>query len=213
MHMHVQNLFVAGTDTVAAAVVWTMTALMLKPSVMKKVQTEIRALTKLAGRRSSSSSLLAVNEDDIKELPYLKAVVLEALRLYPPAPLLYRTAQECTRVEGYDIKPGTQVIINGWAIGRDPENWENAEEFEPERFMIRRNHKDALEMMLPFGGGRRGCPGKEMGLISIHLALANLLYSFDWALPDGIIDTHVLPGLTMHKRNPLLLLPTPYHPS
>ncbi|KAL8506949.1 hypothetical protein ACS0TY_017729 [Phlomoides rotata] len=200
------DLYVAGTDTVAAAIVWTMTALMLKPTVMNKAQAEIRGLEEKKGR-------CAVGEDDIKELPYLKAVVLEALRLYPPAPLLYRTTQECTRVEGYDIEAGTQVIINGWAIGRDPESWEKAEEFEPERFMT--SERDAFEMMLPFGGGRRGCPGKEMGLISVHLALANLLYSFDWALPEDhlIIDTHTLPGLTMHKKNPLLILPTNYHAS
>ncbi|PIN20374.1 Cytochrome P450 CYP2 subfamily [Handroanthus impetiginosus] len=204
------NLFVAGTDTVAAAVVWTMTGLMLRPAVMKKAQTEIRAAIGEKG---------TVDEDDIKKFPYLKAMVLESLRLYPPAPLVFRTQildQECT-VEGYKIKPGTSVFINGWAIARDPETWEDdPNEFLPERFMKGRNDNWVFDQfeMIPFGGGRRGCPGLGMGLISIELALANLLYSFDWALPGGTmpgdVDTDALPGLTMHKKNALVLLPTKY---
>ncbi|KAL0320078.1 UNVERIFIED_CONTAM: cytochrome [Sesamum radiatum] len=209
------NLFVAGTDTVAAAVVWAMTGLMLNPAVMKKAQTEIRQFIGQKGK---------VDEDDIRNLPYLKAVVLETLRLYPPAPLLFRTQildEDCI-VDGYTIKPGTSVIINGWAIGRDPETWQDPEEFQPERFMTSNggvvdvSAKTGEFEMIPFGGGRRGCPGMGMGLISAELALANLLYSFDWALPAAapgsnaqyVIDTDALPGLTTHKKNPLLLVAT-----
>ncbi|KAL0311153.1 UNVERIFIED_CONTAM: cytochrome [Sesamum angustifolium] len=206
------NLFVAGTDTVAAAVVWAMTGLMLNPAVMKKAQTEIRQFIGEKGQ---------VDEDDIRNLPYLKAVVLETLRLYPPAPLLFRTQildEDCV-LDGYKIKPGTSVIINGWAIGRDPETWQEPEEFQPERFMTSNggvvdvSAKTGEFEMIPFGGGRRGCPGMGMGLISAELALANLLYSFDWALPaaapgSNVIDTDALPGLTTHKKNPLLLVAT-----
>ncbi|KAI3465531.1 hypothetical protein Pfo_022194 [Paulownia fortunei] len=205
------NLFVAGTDTVAASVVWAMTGLMLRPAIMKKAQTQIREVTGQKG---------IVDEDDIKKLPYLKAVVLEALRLYPPAPLLFRTQilhDECT-VEGYKIDPGTSVFINGWAIARDPETWQYPDEFRPERFMTSDcvfDNKAGEFEMIPFGGGRRGCPGMGMGLISTELALANLLYSFDWALPDGMkvqdIDTDALPGLTMHKKNALVLVATKYN--
>ncbi|KAK4386348.1 cytochrome [Sesamum angolense] len=206
------NLFVAGTDTVAAAVVWAMTGLMLNPAVMKKAQTEIRQFIGEKGQ---------VDDDDIRNLPYLKAVVLETLRLYPPAPLLFRTQildEDCV-LDGYKIKPGTSVIINGWAIGRDPETWQDPEEFQPERFMTSNggvvdvSAKTGEFEMIPFGGGRRGCPGMGMGLISAELALANLLYSFDWALPaaapgSNVIDTDALPGLTTHKKNPLLLVAT-----
>ncbi|KAK6142323.1 hypothetical protein DH2020_022671 [Rehmannia glutinosa] len=199
------NLFVAGTDTVAAAVVWTMTALMLNPTIMNKAQTEIK---QLIGNKGT------VDEDDIKKLPYLKAVVLESLRLYPPAPLIFRTQisnQHCT-IDGYKIEPGTSVFINGWAMARDPETWKDPDEFRPERFTNSSWDGGVFEM-IPFGGGRRGCPGMGMGLISTELALANLLYSFDWALPsngdnDGV-DTEALPGLTMHKKNPLVLVATP----
>ncbi|KAL0284966.1 UNVERIFIED_CONTAM: cytochrome [Sesamum calycinum] len=202
---------VAGTDTVAAAVVWAMTGLMLNPAVMKKAQTEIRQFIGEKGQ---------VDEDDIRNLPYLKAVVLETLRLYPPAPLLFRTQildEDCV-LDGYKIKPGTSVIINGWAIGRDPETWQDPEEFQPERFMTSNggvvdvSAKTGEFEMIPFGGGE-GVAGMEWGLISAELALANLLYSFDWALPaaapgSNVIDTDALPGLTTHKKNPLLLVAT-----
>ncbi|KAL3615346.1 hypothetical protein CASFOL_041007 [Castilleja foliolosa] len=203
------DLLVAGTDTVAAALVWSMTALMLRPEIMKQAQAQIRQLVGPKG---------FVDEDDIKKLPYLKAVVLEALRLYPPAPLLFRTQilklREYIDVDGYQIEPGTSVFINGWAMARDPETWTDPDEFRPERFT---SNLDILKgggfEMVPFGGGRRGCPGMEMGLISTELALANLLYSFDWALPDdrAFIDTEALPGLTMHKKNPLVLVATKYN--
>ncbi|KAK4492925.1 hypothetical protein RD792_000252 [Penstemon davidsonii] len=184
---------------------------------MRKAQAEIR---EVIGKKG------IVEESDVKKLTYLKAVVLEVLRMYPPAPLLFRkqiTQEECL-IEGYKIRPGTTVIINGWAIGRDPETWKNPNEFKPERFMISSTTNDDSMVtfdikadqfeMIPFGGGRRGCPGMEMGLKSIELALANLLYAFHWALPHGMrvedIDTNSTPGLTMHKKNALVLMATSY---
>lgn len=189
----------------AAAIVWTMTALMLNPTVMKKAQAEIK---QAIGYKKE-----LIVEDELDKLPYLKAVVMEALRLYPPAPFLYRTQvhkndrNEAALIDGYEIKPGTTFIINGWAIARDPKTWEDPDEFVPERFMTKVEHSEFE--MIPFGGGRRGCPGMGMGLVSIHLAMANLLYSFDWAVPPSYptIDTDALPGLTMHKKNPLILVP------
>lgn len=208
------DLFVAGTDTVAAGIVWTMTALIKRPELMKKAQTEIREIVGKYGK---------VSEEVIKKLPYLRAAVFESLRLYPPAPLLYRkqiTQDECV-IDSYKIQPGTSVIINGWAISRDPETWENPEEFLPERFMtddqgdrVFVTRMGGLEM-IPFGGGRRGCPGMGMGMISIQLALANLLYSFDWVFPCGVkmndVDTDAFPGLTTHKKNALVLVPCKYN--
>lgn len=210
----IQNLYVAGTDTVAAAIVWTMTALIKRPELMKKAQTEIREIVGKYGK---------VSEEDIKKLPYLRATVFESLRLYPPAPLLYRKQirqDECV-IDSYKIEPGTSVIINGWAISRDPETWENPEEFLPERFMaddqgdqVSVTRMGGLEM-IPFGGGRRGCPGMGLGIISIQLAVANLLYSFDWGFPCGVtmndVDTDAFPGLTTHKKNALVLVPCKYN--
>ncbi|XP_022864684.1 cytochrome P450 83B1-like [Olea europaea var. sylvestris] len=200
------DLFVAGTDTVAAALVWTMTALMMRPCIMKEAQTEIR---NVIGEKGT------VSEEDIKKLPYLKAVIMETLRLYPPAPLIFRqdtTGGYFRTIDGYKIQPGTRIFINGWAISRDAETWQNPDTFAPERFI--NSNKVADFAMIPFGGGRRGCPGMSMGLIALELALANLLYTFDWEMPYGMkmedIDTDAIPGLTMHKKNALLLLPKKY---
>ncbi|KAL8049017.1 hypothetical protein ABFS82_07G107600 [Erythranthe guttata] len=201
------NIFIAATDTSAASTVWTMTALMKAPRVMEKVQAEIRNSIAKKGK---------VDENDLPKLPYLKAVISETLRLYPPAPLLVprQTIEKCT-LEGYVIEPRTLVYVNAWAIARDPDYWENPDEFLPERFLNSNiDIKGQDYGVIPFGSGRRICPGMYMGLANVELTVANLLYSFNWELPPGIqakdIDTDVMPGLTMHKKNALLLAPKKY---
>ncbi|KAK4482500.1 hypothetical protein RD792_009659 [Penstemon davidsonii] len=197
------NIFVAGTDTTAATITWAMTALIKKPRVLKKVQGEIRGFIGKKGR---------VDEDDIEKLSYFKAVVKETLRLYPPAPLsLPRETTISCIVNGYQIEPKTMVFVNLWAIGRDPEFWENPNEFLPERFLNSsidfRGHDFGF---IPFGSGRRHCPGISLGIAEIELAISNLLYSFDWELPHGVteddIDTNGAPGTTVHKKNALCLI-------
>ncbi|KAL8499150.1 hypothetical protein ACS0TY_022215 [Phlomoides rotata] len=201
------NIFVAATDTSAASTVWTMTALMKTPKVMKKVQTEIRNLIGKKGK---------VDEDDLPNLSYLKAVICETLRLYPPAPLLVprETMERCT-LEGYEIQARTLVHVNAWAIARDPEYWENPDEFLPERFLNSNIDIKGQDFgVLPFGSGRRICPGMLMGLINVELTVGNLLYNFDWEMPPLIraedIDFNVLPGITMHKKNSLILVAKKY---
>ncbi|XP_049370052.1 6,7,8-trihydroxycoumarin synthase-like [Solanum verrucosum] len=203
----VMNVLLAGSETSAAAVVWTMTALIKNPKAMKKVQDEIR---KSIGNKG------IVNEDDIQNMPYFKAVIKEAFRLYPPVPLLVpRETMKKSTLEGYEIQPGTIVQVNAWAIARDSEIWENSKEFIPERFLNSDiDFKGQDFEFIPFGAGRRGCPGMALGVASVELALSNLLYSFDWELPFGMkkedIDTDVKPGLTMHKKNDLCLIPKYY---
>ncbi|XP_073151669.1 6,7,8-trihydroxycoumarin synthase-like [Henckelia pumila] len=201
------DIFVAGTDTSAAVTVWAMTALIKNPDVMKKLQKEIRETIGNKG---------FVNENDVPKLPYLKAVIKETLRLYPPAPLLLpRESLEERIIEGYTIPSKTLVYVNAWAIARDSQCWENPNEFSPERFL--NSSIDVIGQdfeVIPFGAGRRGCPGISMGLATVDLALANLVYYFDWELPKGmrkeVVDTDVLPGITMHKKNPLCLSPRNY---
>ncbi|KAK6161576.1 hypothetical protein DH2020_004957 [Rehmannia glutinosa] len=201
------NIFVGATDTSAASTIWTMTALMKAPKVMEKAQAEIRNLIGKKGK---------VDKDDLPKLPYLKAVINETFRLYPPAPLLVprETVEKCT-LDGYEIQPKTVVYVNAWAVARDLEYWENPDEFLPERFL--NNNIDIKGQdfgVIPFGSGRRICPGIFMGLANMELTVANLLYSFDWKLPPGIeiedVDTDVLRGITMHKKNALLLVPKKY---
>ncbi|XP_057781316.1 6,7,8-trihydroxycoumarin synthase-like [Salvia miltiorrhiza] len=199
------DIFIAGAETSSSAIIWTMTALMKSPNNIKqKLQNEIRSLVGEKGK---------VDEDDLPKLPYLRAVVNESMRLYPPGPLLIprETIERCT-LEGYQIQPKTMVFVNAWAIARDPEYWENPDEFVPERFLNSVKGKDFE--FLPFGAGRRICPGMAMGLLNVELTLANLLYSFDWGLPIGVqtddVDTTPSPGLAMQKKTPLLVVPKNY---
>ncbi|MCD7472196.1 hypothetical protein HAX54_013204 [Datura stramonium] len=146
------DIFSGGTDTSAAAVIWAMTALIKNPKSMKKVQEEIR---KSIGNKG------LVNEDDIQNMPYLIAVIKEIFRLYPSIPLLLpRQTMQKSTLQGYEIQPGTIIYVNSWAIARDAEIWKNPEEFIPERFLNNDiDFKGQNFELIPFGAGRRGCPG------------------------------------------------------
>ncbi|KAL1814934.1 hypothetical protein ACET3Z_017508 [Daucus carota] len=198
------NFIVAGSDTNAAVVVWAMTLLVKNPTTMKKVQDEVREFTGNKG---------FVDENDIQKLVYLKAVVKETMRLNPPAPLLVprETTEKCV-ISGYEIDAKTLVYINAYALGRDPEFWVNPDKFLPERFLNSSTDFRGQDYeFIPFGAGRRMCPGLLLGVIVTELVLANLLYSFDWELPPGMeitdIDMASQPGTTMHKKNHLNLVP------
>ncbi|CAI8585909.1 unnamed protein product [Vicia faba] len=199
----IMNMLLAGTDTIASVVVWAMTALIKDPRVMRKVQEEIRNVFGAKG---------FIEEEDVQKLPYLKVVIKETMRLYPSLPILLprETMKEC-EIEGYKIPDKTLVFVNAWAIHRDPEAWKNPEEFYPERFVGSDiDFKGQDFELIPFGSGRRVCPGLNMGVVTVELLLANLLYLFDWEMPEGVkrddIDFDNLPGLVQHKKNPLCLV-------
>ncbi|XP_052181449.1 cytochrome P450 71A1-like [Diospyros lotus] len=201
------DIFVAGTDTSAATLVWIMTELVKNPEAMKKIQDEVRNI-------DTEKEILY--ETDLQHLPYLEAIVKETWRLHPPAPLLvpHETIQQCT-IGPYTVQPKTIVFVNAWAIGRDPDSWENPEEFLPNRFINSSiDFKGQNFELIPFGAGRRICPGIHLGVAMVELALANLVRSFNWEIPFGLkkedIDTEVRPGITMHKKTPLCLLATKY---
>ncbi|XP_021758643.1 cytochrome P450 83B1-like [Chenopodium quinoa] len=198
------NLFVGGANTTTAGVIWIIAELIKNPIPMKKVQEELRCVAQNKG---------CILEDDLPKLEYFKAVIKETIRLHPPAPLLvpHETVEKSV-IEGYDILPNTMVIINAWVIGRDPKCWKDSKIFMPERFIGSSVELKGREMMpmYPFGGGRRMCPAYTFGLVNLELVLANLLYSFDWELPNGLnkeeIDSNVLPGIVMHKEKQLCLV-------
>ncbi|KAL5780648.1 hypothetical protein ACOSQ2_011385 [Xanthoceras sorbifolium] len=175
-----------------------MTYLMKYPREMIKVQEEVRNL--IGGKGF-------VDEDDVQKLPYLKAIIKETMRLQPVAPLLLprETTEKCI-LDGYEIPSKTLVFVNTWAIGRDPEVWDNPERFIDSSIDMKGQHFE----LIPFGAGRRICPGLHMGIATVELALANLLYKFDWEMPVGLkkeaLDFDVLPGITMHKKNVLRLM-------
>ncbi|KAK8940432.1 Cytochrome P450 71A1 [Platanthera zijinensis] len=197
------DMFFGGTATTAVTVVWGMTELMRNKSTMKKAQREVRQAAGDKGR---------VEEDDLKHLHYLKMVIKETLRLHPASPLL--GPHEClkdTQINGFDIPAKTRVIVNFTAVGRDPRWWEEPEIFKPERFEnnsigYKGNHLE----FIPFGSGRRTCPGMALGLASVEIAFANLLYSFDWSLPEGMeeedVDMGEHFGISVSKKRPLILM-------
>ncbi|BFG25761.1 hypothetical protein CerSpe_120340 [Prunus speciosa] len=206
-----QDMFVGGSDTSWTSMLWLMSELSQNPRVMKKVQEEVR---RVAGKRGY------VDESDIKEMKYLSCVITENLRLHPPAPLLLpRETTADVKLGGYDIPAKTQVFVNAFAIQTDPRVWDKPEEFRPERFEENSIGLVGQEFdLLPFGGGRRVCPGLAFAVASAEYVLANLLFWFDWKLPSGgsklaeTLNMTEVFGLTVHKKTPLYLIPTPYTP-
>nr|ASB17938.1 cytochrome P450 CYP71B101 [Polygala tenuifolia] len=206
-HNHIKailmNIFLGGVDTTALSVEWAMAELVRNPRVMAKAQQEIR---------SRIGDKQKVDEEDIEQLNYLKMVVKETLRLHPPATLLLpRETLSAVKINGYDIPEKSRIQINVWAIGRDPDLWESPEEFMPERFEDSPiDFKGRHFELLPFGAGRRGCPGLALGVTMIESTLANLLHCFDWKYPPGVedIDMDEVAGLSVHKKTALVLVPT-----
>ncbi|XVF49747.1 hypothetical protein PTKIN_Ptkin04bG0038400 [Pterospermum kingtungense] len=197
------DVFIAGTDTAAATIVWTLTELIRNPSVMKRAQVEVREVANGRGK---------VEESDLHKLTYLELVIKEALRLHPPAPLSVprETTEECN-IGDYTIPAKTRVFIDVRSIGTDPKYWENPNEFRPDRFLNSSvDFKGQHFELLPFGVGRRGCPGSSFAIVLVQLALANILYRFDWELPDGMsiedVDMEASFGITTFKKTPLCLL-------
>lgn len=202
------DVLAAATASTFALLEWAMAELINHPHEMRKLQAEVRAAV-------APGAGAVVTEAHLLRLPYLKAVINETLRLHPPSPLLLpRETLEDTRLLGYDVPAGTRVLINAWAIGRDPATWgPRAEEFAPERFLGYDLGAGQDFSFLPFGAGRRGCPGVEFAMLSNELALASLVHGFDWELPGGRtppVDMSELQGLSVCLKAPLLLVAKPW---
>nr|XP_043625806.1 cytochrome P450 71AV8-like [Erigeron canadensis] len=200
----------AGTDTSSVTIEWAMSELIKNPRVMMKAQSELREALK--GKTK-------IQESDVQVLGYLKLVIKETLRLHPPVPLLLpRENREKCEIGGYQIPIKSKVIINVWKIGRDPDNWVDPESFVPERFLSddesSMNKVETDFGYLPFGAGRRMCPGMSLGLANVELPLAMLLYHFNWELPNEAafesLDMSESFGATLKRKNDLVLVPTPY---
>ncbi|KAL1805879.1 hypothetical protein ACET3Z_028947 [Daucus carota] len=208
----IMNLFFGGTDTTANTIVWMMTSLIKNPKAMRRAQEEVRNV--MHGKE-------IISEEDIQnaKLPYVEAVIKEALRMYPVIAIIPRESLDKEVINGYEIKPNTIVYVNLLAIHRDPQLWENPDEFLPERFLDNDiQYKGQDFEYIPFGAGRRICPGMNMAIVTLELVVSNLLYCFDWGLPpgmkkedvdteDGYVDVH---GITFNKKYPLCLLPKNY---
>ncbi|CAN1233757.1 Cytochrome P450 CYP82J17 [Linum perenne] len=202
---HKRSLIVAGSDTTSITLSWILSNLLNHKQVLKLAQQEID--DKVGTDRW-------VDDSDIENLAYLGAVIKETLRMYPPGPLsVPREASEDITIKGYHVPKGTRFFANFWKLHRDPKVWSNPDEYKPERFLT---DNASLEIFgqqfeyLPFGSGRRGCPGINFGMQVTKLTLARLLQGFDWDTPEGKpVDMTEGMGIALPKANPLEVVLTP----
>ncbi|XP_004237820.1 cytochrome P450 71A1 [Solanum lycopersicum] len=200
------SLLAGATDTSAATIEWTFQELMRRPNIMEKAHHELeRAIGKERW----------VEEEDFSKLPYIDAIIKETFRLHPLCAVLPpRYSTEDCNVAGYDIPKGTTVYVNAWSLGRNPKYWDRAEEFIPERFIENNiDIKGQNFALLPFGSGRRKCPGYSLGMKVVRTTMANLMHGFNWKLggdtkPEDISMDEIY-GLTTHPKEPISLIMEP----
>ncbi|KAK4400307.1 Flavonoid 3'-monooxygenase [Sesamum angolense] len=199
------NVIAGGTHTTSATVEWAMTELISNPTVMEKVQEELKQVVGLNNM---------VEEVHIPKLLYLDAVLKETMRLHPAGPFLSpRTPSESCTVGGYTIPKDSAIFLNIWAIQRDPVAWDNPLEFKPERFLGGDENLDFSGKnfnYIPFGSGRRICAGLPLAERMLSYVLASLLHSFEWKLPEGEkLDMEDKFGSVLRRENPLFAIPFP----
>ncbi|XP_072065863.1 cytochrome P450 76T24 isoform X2 [Arachis hypogaea] len=198
------DLFIAGIDTTSSTLEWAMAELLHNPEKMFKVKEELHQALGKNGK---------IEESNISKLPYLNAIVKETLRLHPPAPFLVpHKAIDYVELGGFTVPKHAQILVNVWSMGRDSSIWANPNLFEPERFLDSDiDFKGKSFEYIPFGAGRRICPGLPFASRSIHFILASLLYHFHWKLADEMkpqdMDMNYTFGFTLHKTQPLQVLP------
>ncbi|XP_078158785.1 (+)-piperitol/(+)-sesamin synthase CYP81Q2-like [Carex rostrata] len=187
------NIFLAGTDTTANTIEWAMAHLLNNPQVLKKAAAEID---------KSVGNERLINESDMDQVPYLGCIIREVLRLYPGAPLLLpHESREDVTIGGYKIPHGTMLLVNVYHIHRDPDIWEEPEKFMPERFD---NGKAEGKFMIPFGMGRRRCPGEGLAMREVGLILGTLIQCFDWErTTNDLVDLTEGSSLALPKVVPL----------
>ncbi|XP_014516973.1 cytochrome P450 CYP736A12-like [Vigna radiata var. radiata] len=201
----VMDMLAGSVDTSATSVEWAFSELLKNPRVMKKLQMELESVVGMERK---------VKESDLEKLEYLDMVVKESLRLHPVAPLLipHQSIEDCM-VGDYFIPKKSRVIVNAWAIMRDPSAWDEPEKFWPERFEGRNIDVRGNEFeLIPFGSGRRRCPGMQLALTVVRETLAQLVHCFDWKLPNDMLGDELEMtekfGLTMPRANHLFAIPT-----
>nr|BCN41719.1 cytochrome P450 [Perilla frutescens] len=206
------DMFAAGTDTSSSTIVWAMTELMRNPRVLAKAQAEVRQVITSHG---------IIEDELIPNLKYIKCIIMETLRLHPQGSVIIRLSKsESREIGGYTIPKNVRVAVNIWAIHRDPNYWPDPETFKPERFEDQQTFDFTGNndfRYIPFGGGKRTCPGVAYGTTSVTLILAQLLYSFNWKLPDGV-DAQTLnmienTGVTTSRKQDLIVVPIPFEPA
>ncbi|KAH6820535.1 hypothetical protein C2S53_014813 [Perilla frutescens var. hirtella] len=195
------DLLFAGSDTSASMAEWTMAELIKNPEKMAKAKDELRSVV---------GSEKQVRESDMSRLPYLRAVIKEVFRCHPPVPFLIpHKAVDDTQVGDYVIPKDTQILVNVWAYSRDPGLWSDPASFKPERFLDRNiDFKGKDFELIPFGSGRRICPGIPLADRMLPMMVATLIHNFDWKLEPGVkLDMAEKFGVVLHRAVPLKAIP------
>ncbi|KAB2070898.1 hypothetical protein ES319_A08G186800v1 [Gossypium barbadense] len=197
-------LFIAANETTTSTIEWAMAELLHNPQALLEARRELK---QIIGKGN------LVEESNVTCLPYLQAIVKETLRLHPPAPFLIpRKAEADIEVHNFVVPKGAQVFINAWVIGRDPNFWEEPDLFRPERFIRSETDVKGNDFgLIPFGGGRRICPGLPLAMRMLHSMLGTLIHSFDWELEDGVAPENLNMDEKFHfvlqKAQPLRSIP------
>ncbi|KAL1197717.1 Cytochrome [Cardamine amara subsp. amara] len=200
------ELFIGGTDASVQTTQWTMAEIINNPNVLERLREEIDSVV-------GKSRL--IQETDIPNLTYLQAVVKEGLRLHPPAPLFVRRFQERCEIKGFYVPEKTTLVVNAYAVMRDPDSWEDPEEFKPERFLScsrseQEDEKEQVLKYLPFGGGRRACPGVNLASIFVGTAIGLMVQCFDWKISgDKVNMEETYEGMNLSMVHPLKCTPIP----
>uniref|UniRef100_A0A803LW80 Cytochrome P450 n=1 Tax=Chenopodium quinoa TaxID=63459 RepID=A0A803LW80_CHEQI len=207
LHHLLLDLLGAGKDTTSKTMEWAMAELLRNPIILRKLQEEIDGVM---GKDNSTTIL----ESHISKLPYLQAIVKETLRLHPSAPLLLpRKVEKDVEIDGFQLSKGAMLIINAWAIGRDPKTWFDPDSFIPDRFLGSEvSMQSQFNKLFTFGGGKKICPGISLATNMISLVLGNLIKSYDWKLDDvgelkQVLDMDDYYGITIKKAKSLRAIP------
>ncbi|MFS7941676.1 putative geraniol 8-hydroxylase [Helianthus anomalus] len=198
------DLFLAGTETSSNTTEWAMTELLLNPDMFSRVREEVSTTVGKDGK---------IQEAKILDLPYLHAVIKETMRLHLSVPLLVPHKTECeVKLGEYIVPRNTQILVNAWAMARDPKYWENPTMFNPKRFLENElDYKGQNFEFIPFGSGRRMCPGIPLAHRVVSLMVASFVYHYDWKLPHARedMDMNDIFGLTLLRATPLVATPVP----
>ncbi|KAK3035143.1 hypothetical protein RJ639_032816 [Escallonia herrerae] len=183
------NIFIAGTETTGVALQWTLAEIINHPDIFNKLREEIN--TVIGCQR-------LIEESDVPNLHYLHAVVKEGLRLHPPSPLILRKNKDDCKVSGYDVLANSRMIVNAYAVMRDPDSWEEPSEFKPERFLASAREKHGLQFVA-FGSGRRACPGATLALTLMPVIIGSLVQCFDYGRRVGRLCRHGSPTAVLSR--------------